>query len=68
MKEIKNELLKMIVEVKGTENILNMHLTQLYKQFRPVFGGEVVTKVQNAFDYFIYSEQGKKRVAKALYN
>lgn len=66
MKELKNEMLKIIVEVEGTENLLNKHLTQLYKEFRPVFGDDVVTKVQNAMSYFQYSEQGKARVQRAL--
>lgn len=66
MKELKNEMLKIIVEVEGTENLLNKHLTQLYKQFRPVYGDDVVTKVQNAMSYFQYSEQGQERVQRAL--
>ena len=68
MKELKNEMLKIIVEVGGTHNILNKHLVQLYKQFQNVFGDDVVTKVQNAYSYFLYSEQGKARVQKALAN
>lgn len=66
MKELKNEMLKIIVEVGGVDNMLNMHLTQLYKQFRNIYGDDVVTKVQNAHNYFLYSEQGKARVQKAL--
>lgn len=66
MKELKNEMLKIIVEVEGVENLLNKHLTQLYKQFRPVYGDDVVTKVQNAMSYFQYSEQGQERVQRAL--
>lgn len=59
MKELKNNLLKVIVEVGGVENILNMHL----RKFIDIYG---VTKTQNAFDYFTYSNQGKARVIKAL--
>lgn len=66
MKELKNEMLKLIVKVGGADKLLNMHLTQLYTQFRSVFGDEVVIKVQNAHCYFLYSDQGKARVEKAL--
>lgn len=59
MKEIRDELLKVIIEVGGTNNILNLHL-------RPFINKYGVTKTQNAFDYFIYSKQGKARVEKAL--
>ena len=66
MKELKNEMLKIIVEVGGVHNILNMHLTQLYKQFKYKFGDDVVTKVQNAYSYFLYNPQGKSRVTEVL--
>lgn len=61
MKELKNELLKIIKQVGGTHNILNKHL-------RPFIDKYGVTKTQNAFDYFIYSKQGQLRVKKALTN
>ena len=61
MKELKQELLKVIVEVGGIDNILNLHL-------RPFINKYGVTKTQNALDYFIYSNQGKARVRKALAN
>lgn len=61
MKELRDKLLKVIIEVKGIENLLNKHL-------RPFIEKYGVTKTYNALDYFKYSKQGIARIQKALNN
>ena len=59
MKELRNEMLKIIVEVGGVDNVLNQHKNELCKKYNLI-------DVDNTLDYFTFSKQGQARVLKAL--
>jgi transcriptional accessory protein Tex/SPT6 len=61
MKELRKEMLKIIVEVGGVDNILNKHKNELRKKYD-------LTDIDNTLDYFTFSKQGQARVLKALSN
>lgn len=59
LKELRKKVLKVIIDCKGIDNVLNLHLNPL----RNIYG---TLKVDNVFDYFHYSKQGQAKLNKIL--
>lgn len=52
---MKNEILKMLIEKGGFENITGSDITPFFKKYG-------VTKTQNALDYFRYNPNGAAKL------